>query len=173
MTAIASMHPYATHLVPLMTSAIRSGLLWPKSSILELGCGHYSTPLLASIAKTQERKFQLITSGPEWAKQFEKDPEDLLLIDSSIWPEILFQEEFGMVFIDNEELVLDRYLQLFKLNERAKVVVFHDANCIESAGVSWDLVSAFYQHIYFYNRYFPTTAILSNEVDPKTWFDEP
>ena len=170
MGSIFPMHPYSTHLVPSMTAAFQSGLLWPKSSILELGCGHYSTPLLALVAKTQGRHFQLIASDPEWVKQFQKDPNQLQLIDFSMWQELPLEGEWGMVLVDHEELVINRYAQLFKLHEKAKVVVFHDANRIEEQGVSWGPIHLLYRHVYFYDRYFPKTAILSNYVDPSTWF---
>lgn len=162
--------PYSTHLVPSITAAINSGLLWPKSSILELGCGHYSTPLLSSIAKTQERRFHLITSDPEWAKHFQKDLCQLQLIDFSSWSQFPFEGEYDMVLIDNEELVINRYMHLFNLYEKAKVVVFHDANRIDEMGISWDLIHTLYRYVYFYDRYYPKTAILSNHVDPGQWF---
>ena len=170
MTAIVPMDPYSTHLVPTLTAAIQTGLLWPKSSILELGCGHYSTPLLASIAKTQGRNFQFITSDENWAKQFQSDPNRLQIIDFSHWPEYSFEGEWGMVLVDHEELVSNRFAQLFKLNEKAKVVVFHDSNRIDEQNISWGLIHMLYQHVYFYDRYYPRTAILSNFVDPSEWF---
>ena len=170
MKSVTNSDPYSTHLVPSITAAINSGLLWPKSSILELGCGHYSTPLLASIAKTQGRRFELITSDPEWAKQFHNDPHQLRLIDFSMWSQFIFDGEYGVVLVDHEELVVDRFIHLFKLSEKAKVVVFHDANRIDEMGISWGLISALYRHVYFYDRYFPKTAILSNYVDPSQWF---
>ncbi|MBS0604558.1 MAG: hypothetical protein JSS60_05915 [Verrucomicrobia bacterium] len=170
MEQIAPMNGYATHLVPSITAAIHSGLLWPESPILELGCGHYSTPLLSSIAKTQGRKLHLITSNSQWASKFQDDPDELRLIDYSQWAEFAFDGEWGMVLVDHEEHVIDRFAQLFKLNEKAKVVVFHDANRIADEGVSWSLIHMLYRHVYFYDRYSPQTAILSNYVDPSEWF---
>ena len=170
MTSIVPMDPYATHLVPSITAAVHTGLLWPKSSILELGCGHYSTPILSSIAKTQGRNFQLITSDPVWAQQFQNDSDHLKLIDFSIWPKVFFEGDWGFVLVDHEELVIDRYLQLLKLHEKAKVVVFHDANRIDDQEISWGLIQAHYRYVYFYDRYSPKTAILSNYVDPSRWF---
>jgi hypothetical protein len=171
MHPLVSSDPYSTHLVPSITAAMHSGLIWPTSTILELGCGHYSTPILSSIAKGQNRKFRLITSDANWAKPFEKDPHQLDLIDFSMWKGLEFQEEYGMVLIDHEELVIDRFVHLFQLSERAKVVVFHDANRIDEMGVSWDAMHLLYRYIYFYDRYFPKTAILSNYVDPSHWFN--
>ncbi len=171
MESVCFMEPYATHQVPTITAAMRSGILWPELPILELGCGHYSTPLLASVAKAQERKLHIITSDPIWAKHFEKDPYDLKVIDKSSWSTHRFPGEWGMVLIDHEELVVHRFAQLFKLHQNAKVVVFHDANRIEELGISWGLIHALYRHVYFFDRYFPTTVILSNFVDPSEWFN--
>ncbi len=171
MELVCSMEPYATHQVPTVTVAMRSGLLWPELPILELGCGHYSTPILSSISKIHNRKLHLITSDPIWAKHFQKDPYDLQVIDPDFWPTISFPGEWGMVLIDHEELVVDRFAQLFKLNQIAKVVVFHDANRIGDEGVSWGLIHVLYRYVYFFDRYYPTTAILSNFVDPSEWFN--
>jgi hypothetical protein len=170
MFPLTSMDSYSTHLVPTITAAIQTSLLWPKSSILELGCGHYSTPLLSSIAKTHGRKFELITSDPTWAKQFQNDAHKLQIIKFSSWPGFSFKGKWGMVLVDHEELAIHRYAQLFKLNNIAKVVVFHDANRIDEQGVEWGLINSLYRHVYFYNRYSPHTAILSNHVDPSKWF---
>jgi len=170
MRSITKPDPYSTHLVPSLTAAIHSGLLWPESSILELGCGHYSTPLLSSIAKTQGRRFQLITSDAEWAKLFQNDPHQLQLIDFSMWNGFQFSGEYGMVLIDHEELVIDRFVHLFPLSEKAKLVVFHDANRIDEMGISWGFIHTLYRYVYFYDRYSPKTAILSNYVDPSKWF---
>lgn len=170
MKAVTQPDSYSTHLVPSITAAIQSGLLWPESSILELGCGHYSTPLLSSIAKIQGRKLELITSDAEWAKLFQNDPDQLQLIDFPMWKEFVFPGQYGVVLIDHEELVIDRFAHLFQLNEKAKVVVFHDANRIDEMGVSWDFIRALYRYVYFYDRYLPKTAILSNYVDPSLWF---
>lgn len=165
------MEPYSTHLVPTVTAAVRSGMLWPELPILELGCGHYSTPLLASIAKMQDRKLHVMTSDPVWAGHFEKDPHEIKWVKPSGWPEASLEGDWGMVLVDHEEFVVCRFAQLLKLHQNAKVVVFHDANRIEEEGISWGLIQSLYKHVYFFDRYFPTTAILSNFVDPRSWFE--
>ncbi len=170
MGPVVSMTPYSTHLVPSVTSAIHTHLLWPGSPILELGCGHYSTPLFSSIAKAQKRDFQIVTSDPEWAKSFQTDPNHLQIIEFHQWPEFVFEGEWGLVLVDHEEFVIHRFAQLFKLSEKAKVVVFHDANRIDEQEVSWGLIHTLYKYVYIYDRYFPRTAILSNYVDPQEWF---
>lgn len=163
------MDGYATHLNATITCAIRSGILWPGSPILELGCGHYSTPLLASIARIQNRKFKVITSSTEWSRSFSNLDCEMELIEFERWQDISFNDrEWGMVLLDNEETAAARYDQLFKLSGDAKAVVFHDANRVDSA--TWGLMTLFYKHLFFSDQYLPSTAILTQEVDPEKWF---
>ena len=153
-------------------SGLAFGATLAKVFDFELGCGHYSTPLLSSVAKIQGRDFHLITSDLGWAKNFQGDPHQLRIIDFSMWPELSFEDEWGIVLVDHEEFVIYRYVQLLKLSQKAKIVVFHDANCIEEQYISWDPIRLLYRYVYFFDRYFPTTAILSNFVDPSKWFEK-
>ena len=171
MDVACMMEPYSTHLVPTITAAIRSGVLWPDLPILELGCGHYSTPLLASIAKMQQRKLHLISSDPKWAEFFQKDSQNISIIEGNSWPDVSLSGDWGMVLVDNEQYVYQRFAQLFKLHENAKIVVFHDANRIAENEISWGPIQILYKYVYFFDRYSPSTAILSNFVDPSSWFE--
>ncbi len=164
------MDPYATHLVPSMTAAVQSGQLWPASPILEMGCGHYSTPWLSTLAQAQGRELHVITSDPQWGSLFEKDNLHLHLIQYAEWKELSWDKEWGMVFVDGEEPEGERYQHLLRLSEKSKVVVMHDAEVIEQQGISWGLIHALYRYVYFYERYVPTTVLLSNYVDPREWF---
>jgi hypothetical protein len=161
---------YATHLVPSMTAAVRSGQLWPGSPILEMGCGHYSTPWLSTLAKAQGRELHVITSDPQWGSLFEKDNLHLHLIQYAEWKELSWDKEWGMVFVDGEEPEGERYQHLLRLSKKSKVVVMHDAEVIEQQGISWGLVHSLYRYVYFYERYVPTTVLLSNYADPREWF---
>jgi hypothetical protein len=167
-----SMDGFATHLSATITCAIRSGAIWPHSPILELGCGHYSTPLLSSIAKIQNRKFKVITSSAQWAQSFSDLACEFESIEYERWPDVdLCDAEWGMVLIDNEESSHRRFAQLFKLPKHAKVVVLHDANRIDEQNISWGPIQLLYEHLYFFERYQPSTAILSQEINPKEWFE--
>jgi hypothetical protein len=137
-----------------------------------LGCGHYSTAILASIAKSQNRRFEVVTSSDEWARTFTGLGASIEVIRHEDWPSKSFDTgPYGMVLVDHEELVSARFAQLFKLSDRAKIVVFHDANRIEEQGISWGMAHLLYRHIYFFEKYLPSTAILSHEADPAEWFN--
>lgn len=171
MNAFVEMEPYSTHLTPTVTAAVRSGILWPELPILELGCGHYSTPILSSIAKATDRELHVVASEPIWAGFFREDPQHLELISPENWPILTFSAMWGMALIDHEQNELERVSQLLKLSEKAKVAIFHDANCLDEQSGIWQLLNCTYKYIYHYTRYHPTTAIFSNHIDPATWFE--
>lgn len=145
------MDPYATHLEALVDTAMSS-----KGPILELGCGHYSTPILASIAAAQGRKFLVQASNEEWAGQFLETAE-VELVDWKTWapPE----GRWGMVFLDSEEAVRDRIKRLPDLAKVADVVVMHDAN-IAMKNPDWKSLVVDYQKIEVYHRHVPWTVVM-------------
>lgn len=165
--------PYSTHLQVTVACAVRTGQLWPGSKILELGCGDYSTPVLASIAHAQDRPLTIVSSDPIWAARFEYLESSLIelkIIDSSNWPRFSFEETYGMVLVDNEQTVQQRMGLVRRLASRAKVVVLHDANAVERDSGSWHPTKRLFRHLYVHRRLRPYTAIMSNYVEPKLWF---
>ena len=145
------MDPYATHLEALVETAMHS-----KGPILELGCGHYSTPVLASICAAQERKFLVQASNEEWAAQF-TEIADVELVDWSNWtpPE----GKWGMVFLDSEEAVRDRIKRLPALAKVADVVVMHDAN-VAIKNPEWKSLIQDYREIQVFHKHVPWTVVM-------------
>ena len=126
-----------------------------QGPILELGCGHYSTPLLAAIAAYQERKYLVQASNAEWAAKFVEDA-DVELVDWATWEP---KGEWGLVFLDSEEAVKDRIERLPALAKIAKLVVMHDAN-VAVQNPHWKECVQDYKQISMYHRHVPWTAVL-------------
>lgn len=145
------MDPYSTHLEALVETAMTS-----KGPILELGCGHYSTPILAAIATAQERRLLVQASNAEWAAHF-TEHADLELVDWKNWtpPE----GKWGMVFLDSEEAVRDRIKRLPVLAEVSEVVVMHDAN-VAMQNPDWKSLVAGYKEIRVYHKHVPWTVVM-------------
>jgi hypothetical protein len=145
------MDPYSTHLAALVDTAMNS-----TGPILELGCGHYSTPVLASICAAQERRFLVQASNEEWASQFMSEV-DVELVNWADWtpPE----GRWGMVFLDSEEAVKDRIKRLPTLAKIADVVVMHDAN-VAIKNPEWKQMITEYAAVSVYHRHVPWTAVL-------------
>jgi hypothetical protein len=145
------MDVYATHLHPLVEVALDT-----EGPILELGCGHYSTPVLSAIARHQQRRFHIQASDVSWLYQFSEFGDIEHVLDWDTWqpPE----GDWGMVFLDSEQSTRGRIERIPQLREHTRVVVLHDAqgavlrkrwsSCVEG----WD--------VDIRKRYNPWTAIL-------------
>lgn len=142
------MDPYATHLEALVTTALST-----TGPILEMGCGHYSTPLLAAIARHGGREFVVHASNREWAEKF-ADIASIQIVDWDNWE----PPRFGMALLDSEEHTSRRLGKLPKLLERGGAVVVHDADIVSSYPAWQSTVTG--RAVEFYKRHKPWTAVI-------------
>lgn len=143
------MDKYATHLEALVESALSS-----QGPILELGCGDYSTPVLAAIARQQGRKFLVQAQDEAWAAKY----LDIAEVQIVKWSEWVPHGQWGMALLDSEESTAGRIERLPALAEVTRLVVLHDAD--PSMGrPRWPDCSAGWE-ITLYKRYKPWTAVL-------------
>lgn len=144
------MDRYATHLQALLDTALSTA-----GPILELGCGDYSTPVLATIARHQHRRFLVQASDRSWAERY-RDLAEVEVIDWTRWSPPAGQ--WGLVLLDSEESTAWRITRLPALLGVADAIVVHDADaamtrphwneCVRGFGIHW------------YKRYLPWTAVL-------------
>ena len=144
------MDKYATHLEALVATALAT-----DGRILELGCGDYSTPVLAAIAKAEGREFIVQTADEVWASKFEDivTPE---IVDWEAWEP---PDYFGMALLDCD-LHTSRRLQLIpKLAKVRSPVVVHDAQIMRNYK-DWQAMVDLYAEVKYYTRYATETAVL-------------
>lgn len=149
------MNAYATHLAPLVAA-----VTFTKGSVLELGCGDYSTTILHAICTIQRRKLISTDYNLEWLLKF-KDLETPLhtfvhVLDWNSFDPI--DEEWDVVFVDHspgERRVED----IKRLSSKSKYVLVHDS---QEAGYKYDPGFQMYKYKYDYKRYDTWTSILSN-----------
>jgi hypothetical protein len=149
---ISNMDPYSTHLEALVYAALIN-----NEDILELGCGHYSTPVLHSICKNKNRKLHIISSNNDWLNQFKNFGECELINN---WQDYNFTGKYGMVFLDNEQLTKDRIMLIPKIMQITNVLVVHDADKMIN-NPNWKNFTEQYNQIWF-KKYNPHTVILLN-----------
>lgn len=170
----------ASHLEVTVRVALQTGLLWPESGILELGCGDYSTPILAAIAQAQGRGMVNIVSDLNWAARFRHCRTTFREIKFGDWPGSYFDGHFGMCLMDNEQAIVDRFENLKRLSlADVGVVVCHDCIQAVASGCRWDDMGPYFKHVILLGRRYPETpgtledinvSLLSNRVDPAPWF---
>ena len=165
--------PYATHLGVTVACALRSGLLWPESGILELGCGDYSTPALAAIAFAQQRTLRIVSSDPVWARRYAYlgGPWcEIRVIEKGEWPTTECGSGWGMVLVDNEQRVAQRCKQVLRLASKARLIVLHDSNVLGRRAPFWKTAHERFRYVYQFRRRVPHTTVFSDHVDPAPWF---
>jgi hypothetical protein len=111
------MDPYASHQQLLIATALQS-----KGSMIEMGCGDYSTPLLVEIAAYQNRSFEVYTTDMSWGSKY----KHLCKVNHiNSWDDYPYPN-VGFTFLDNEQYVRDRKLLVPKLLQTSDVVICHD-----------------------------------------------
>lgn len=101
-------------------------LLWPaleavkqfKLPVLELGCGHGSTPYIRQYCKDEGLEFLTYDIDKEWA---EKQGG----IHAKTWEDVDWRQEYGMAFVD-ESPGEHRRVSISRLHH-VKIVINHDS----------------------------------------------
>lgn len=145
--------PYSTHQEALVFAALST-----SGSILELGCGNYSTPILNQICNLQKRDFKIISSNKNWLDKYDYVLNKELI---SKWESYVFKEKYGMVFLDNEQLTINRLELIPKIFKITNTIVVHDAD-VMSKWKNWQLYTI-NKKITWFKKYTPHTAIIENE----------
>lgn len=108
---------YATHLPALVAAASIAEGPW-----LELGCGFYSTPVLAALSQVRGIELEVLSTTFDWAEKI-RPYHEVSVIPSWNWKP---DREYGLCFLDNELLVRERVLMLPMLLKACEIVVMHD-----------------------------------------------
>lgn len=145
------MDPFATHLAPLVGALCR---LPERESVLELGCGDYSTPLLAEFCEATNREFRVWASDEKWIAKY-RDIADIEIVD---WATVEFEGPYGLVLLDNEQMAAERNGHMPALAKAARVVVLHDAN-IAVRQKNWPEIERLFGGVKMHKRYKPWTAV--------------
>lgn len=161
--------PFSTHLVPLISAVLQT-----VGPVVEMGMGHYSTPVLHELC--HDRFLVSVDNDEQWFKQFEylrrrehammyaADPDDWTACDSVI--ETLGLGKLGVLFIDNGGDVANRAKSIKRWGPHAVFTVIHDSNVVDSAGISkygLDEIRADFKYSYEYEPYVLHTLVLSND----------
>lgn len=153
----------ATHLRSLVTAALRT-----RGTILELGVGWYSTPVLNAIAEATRRRIVTLDNNEDWLKQFYPLRSEYHKIELvGFWGDApLERESYGLVFVDNGQPAEREYLS-YRLLDRTDVFVFHDTE--EGPAYGYNRVLPKFRYVYTDKAQKAFTSIASNSVDVRKW----
>ena len=149
--------PYASH-IPVTARMLTDCLeLWPDLPVLELGCGHYSTPMIEAMC-WKRAPVHVYAADAEWLQKFSdhRYPNRRVLLED--WNGFELQEDYSFCLLDNEELVVDRAKRLDYLLDRCRIVVMHDWRTDPRVVLPKTL-----SHV-VYKKYTPWTLIASRNI---------
>lgn len=143
--------------IPVMVKLLNA----TKGSVLELGAGYNSTPLLYWMCQSQNRHLESYENDKEWIKklQYPVTYTDNWEMDLDIF--------WDIVFIDHRPAKKRRSSALYYA-KKAKFIVLHDSELADHPAYKYTPIYKEFKYKYEYTKVTPHTIVLSNFVDPKT-----
>ena len=125
---------YGSHFIPLTFAVLNT-----TGPILEMGIGHYSTPLLHVICMTQKRQLLSVDTSKTWIDNFKNLENHLHKFQylpvyeddwkanpkPELWDTIGNEIKWGVVFIDHRPGER-RKLDIFRFKNASEMIVVHD-----------------------------------------------
>ena len=154
---------YSTHQATLVKYALRA----PEgSTIIELGCGNFSTTVLSQIASARKLRYIVYTDDEKWAEVVKPTCLDNIewnIIENwKIWKPT---EDAYFYFLDNSELCVNRFKQIAKIKKFSQFVICHDSCTYTKRGVS---LSENYSVIEEDKTRVPHTAVIDCSLQSKS-----
>lgn len=164
---------YGTHIHPLITAVMNT-----TGDVLEMGCGDFSTPLLHSICKIQNRKVVSTDTDKQWLSlfmdlhsmnhTFQYVPVyETNIPDHHQWDRV-GNQKWGVVFIDHRPGER-RAIDIVRFKNDADIIVVHDT---ENPGYGYESAFKYFKYRYDYKRYNVWTTLVSNKINVEKLFLE-
>lgn len=147
---------YGSHLPALMACAAVC-----EGPVLEIGCGHFSTPCLHALCSALGLPLVTTELEDSWRSQFLdfETPTHRVMKQTDALLVELAERQWGLVLVDDWPGTRIDRLNLFF--DSARFVLFHDCNFPEYKQVLEDWVAARQCHHRTYTRYGPYTLAVS------------
>lgn len=134
-----------------------------EGTVVEVGGGVFSTPLLHWICKMQGRRLITYENEPQFvafSKEFQSTQHSIRLIND--WDEMDFKSKRGVVFIDHHP-ESRRGLDAIRFKDSAQIIVMHDTERPEkyNYGGVWE----HFKYVHHWKDCRPWTSVVSNYID--------
>lgn len=141
-------------------------------TIIELGTGLFSTPLLHWLNFDSGRKvvsFESYKHYYDFAKGFETENHKIVFIKD--WDDLPLESKYGVVFIDHSipGRAHTRGDDALKFKDIADLVVLHDAGADSNPKYGYEAIYPQFKYRWDWNGCYPSTTVLSNVIDISTW----
>lgn len=153
-----TMSQWGTHQTPLVGAVMNT-----TGPVLELGSGHYSTPILHEICKAQKRLLVTIDNDVDWINQFKDlESEHHKIIHTDNWDSVSCETHYGVVFIDHAPAER-RAVDIERFKNSCDIMVIHDY--LQDNVYHHHEVIERFRYRYVYRRYSRQTILVSNTIN--------
>lgn len=155
----------STHF-PFLIRAVQS----TTGSVLELGSGIFSTPLLHWLCFPGRRLLTIegYKHYLDFAKKFETENHEVRFVKPTDIPDV--DEKFSVVFIDHSpKKPRTRGDDAILYKDRAELIVLHDAGETGHKKYGYDQLYSQFKYRKDWNGCWPSTTVLSNTIDVTQW----
>jgi len=163
MDPILNKAPFSTHQAPLLMAVFKT-----DGTIIEMGAGTFSTPLLHVISQVYGRTVKTYESNKSWYRsfggQFIKGKHSVHLVRD--WDKVPV-EKASVVFIDHAP-ASRRVVEIERFLGSTEIFVVHDTDKMNYYGYEPAFNKFKYQ--YTYPVFTKTTTLLSNQIDVRKFF---
>ena len=97
-----------------------------KASVLQLGCGYYSTPLLFEMSLAFKWNFQVYTTDKYYSEKYRY--ANVKFLNNWEYINYLLAKKWDLVFIDNDMLPHQRLKLVKDFIHVSKYVIMHDVD---------------------------------------------
>ena len=143
--------------------ALAAAVAMTDGPILEMGCGHGSTPLLHQMALGMNRLLVSMETDADWLAKFQylEDPLHRLHLVTD-WDAEPLERPWGVVLVDHAPGE-HRRIAIRRLQNHADFLVVHDTETDHGTGADYKLEPVFesFQYRSDYRRLRPYTTIVS------------
>ena len=170
---------YGTHMAPLLTAVANT-----TGPVLEMGCGHFSTPLLHALCSANQRYLLTAETNRNWMSLFlylERSWHSFIyvpvFVDDNLktypnplaWDSIGNEIEWSVVFIDHEPGPRRRE-DIMRLKHHTKIFVIHDSQPSANVVYGYEEIYKTFRFRYDYKIYTTYTTLLSDTIDVAALF---
>ncbi len=131
--------------------------------VLEIGCGHFSTPCLHAICSALKLPLTTIEADDAWRMQFTEyeGPGHRVMKQTDDLVRVLGEMKWGVVLIDDQADNRLGWLDVFF--HSTKYMLFHDCNFPQYAVPTAEWLKANPCNHRIYTRYGPYTLVISKD----------
>lgn len=151
--------PHRGSFLPVLMKLIAT----THGSILELGCGLYSTNPLHWACVPTKRRLVTVESNPEYFDFLKRYKSDFHQIHCCDYDDVDYSEPWSIAFVDNSPS--GRRIEDIKRLTHAQFVVAHDSENLNEKRYHYSRIFRLFKHRWKYSVTWPATSIFSNYHD--------